>query len=662
MPTNFPGALDSLPNNRVKGNPIPASDHNDQSDVLMAVQAKVGVDSSAVPTSLDYRVSQLEDGGGSLVVSVNGETGAVVLDKTDLGLGSVDNTSDASKPVSSAAQTALNAKAAGAASSTDNAVARFDSTTGKVLQNSSLIADDDANLTLSTPSGVLDTKGGLNLTHTNGTGTSAYRVSQDDSDILRVKRTGDTTGDGAVYALMAIVSPTETTSGDSEATLSLATRQNGTGSKTRVLDVYNDEYSRDLGMGFRQLLKNNVPAPYRFEFHDKTVANGAFTLSGCTFTNGSPVFTYTSATGFTPSAEDWVWDNALTYIPDDTKIVSVVGTTVTMNRNATASGSGVSARGKNIREIARMNADRQLLVRKFIAANPLNVAEFGGPIQAGGYVSSDGTSGASATTGGATFKDGLYVSGTISGGGSGDVVGPASATDNALARFDTGTGKLVQNSAVTVDDSGNLFLPNSGLRMKDTNASHDLIFAMGSNITADRTISFFPGDASRNVTITANASIGGTMSGLNTGDQTIALTGDVTGSGTGSFAATLATVNANVGSFTNASVTVNAKGLVTAVSSGTSSGIVRSVSSISSGTTAGSAASTDYVYLCTGTFSLGLPAASGNSNRYTVKNAGTGTVTVDPNGTETVDGSLTAAVLAGQSVDLISDGTNWNVI
>lgn len=36
----------------------------------------------------------------------------------------------------------------------------------------------------------------------------------------------------------------------------------------------------------------------------------------------------------------------------------------------------------------------------------------------------------------------------------GDVVGPASATDNALARYDTTTGKLIQNSVVTVSDAG----------------------------------------------------------------------------------------------------------------------------------------------------------------------------------------------------------------
>ena len=42
--------------------------------------------------------------------------------------------------------------------------------------------------------------------------------------------------------------------------------------------------------------------------------------------------------------------------------------------------------------------------------------------------------------------------------GTGDVYGPASATDNAVARFDTTTGKLLQNSLVTIDDSGNLIV------------------------------------------------------------------------------------------------------------------------------------------------------------------------------------------------------------
>jgi ribosomal protein L14 len=39
-------------------------------------------------------------------------------------------------------------------------------------------------------------------------------------------------------------------------------------------------------------------------------------------------------------------------------------------------------------------------------------------------------------------------------GGFGDVIGPASATDNAVARYDGITGKLIQNSVVLIDDLG----------------------------------------------------------------------------------------------------------------------------------------------------------------------------------------------------------------
>lgn len=45
------------------------------------------------------------------VTTVAGQTGAVVLDKDDVGLGNVNNTSDAAKPVSTATQTALDLKA-----------------------------------------------------------------------------------------------------------------------------------------------------------------------------------------------------------------------------------------------------------------------------------------------------------------------------------------------------------------------------------------------------------------------------------------------------------------------------------------------------------------------------------------------------------------------
>jgi hypothetical protein len=74
---------------------------------------------------------------------------------------------------------------------------------------------------------------------------------------------------------------------------------------------------------------------------------------------------------------------------------------------------------------------------------------------------------------------------------------------------------------------------------------------------------------------TFNQNTTGSAATLTTG-RTIAITGDLgytspsfDGSGNVTAAGTLATVNTNVGSFTNASITVNGKGLITAASSGT---------------------------------------------------------------------------------------------
>jgi len=61
-----------------------------------------------------------------------------------------------------------------------------------------------------------------------------------------------------------------------------------------------------------------------------------------------------------------------------------------------------------------------------------------------------------------TVGSGLSITGTtITATGSGDVVGPASSTDNALVRFDGTTGKLVQNGQITESDTGDLANVNS---------------------------------------------------------------------------------------------------------------------------------------------------------------------------------------------------------
>lgn len=67
------------------------------------------------------------------------------------------------------------------------------------------------------------------------------------------------------------------------------------------------------------------------------------------------------------------------------------------------------------------------------------------------------------------------------------------------------------------------------------------------------------------------------------GNYITGLTGDGTASGPGSPAFTLATVNSNVGTFNSATVTVDAKGRVTAASSGSGGGLTTGTTTIASG-------------------------------------------------------------------------------
>lgn len=376
-----------------------------------------------------------------------------------------------------------------------------------------------------------------------------------------------------------------------------------------------------------------------------------------------------------------------------------------------------------------------------------------------------------------------------SNGGSGDVVGPASSSDNALTRFDGATGKIIQNSVVTLDDSGSMqgvtldsFANSIGAdhihyKIKATQAisvgdilkyvgwnagenaievakvssasdvaigiSHNSLaiggfglavvqgtvegfdtsaFTAGTilypntsgGLTATKPasgtyqacafvlrnqavngallVSFISPDyvtASSNTgntvvlrdasgnfsagTITAGLSgNASTATALATG-RTIAITGDLTytspsfnGSGNVTAAGTLATVNSNVGSFTNASVTVNAKGLVTAVSSGTAP--VTSVSGTAPIVSSGGA--TPAISITQATTSTNGYLSSTDWNTFNNKTSNTGTVTsvamtvptgLSVSGTPiTTSGTLAVTLTAGYSIPTTASQTNWD--
>lgn len=70
------------------------------------------------------------------------------------------------------------------------------------------------------------------------------------------------------------------------------------------------------------------------------------------------------------------------------------------------------------------------------------------------------------------------------------------------------------------------------------------------------------------------------------------------------------------------------------------------------------------VLFCTNSFTLSLAAAAtlGDGFSFGVVNAGTGSIVLDPSGSETIDGAATKSIAAGQSCFVITDGTNWRTV
>ena len=72
----------------------------------------------------------------------------------------------------------------------------------------------------------------------------------------------------------------------------------------------------------------------------------------------------------------------------------------------------------------------------------------------------------------------------------------------------------------------------------------------------------------------------------------------------------------------------------------------------------------DYLVLVNGTYTMTLPTAVGINGRcYHIKNIGSGIVTVDANGTQTIDGELTQLIVTKyDSLMIVSDNSNWHIV
>ena len=462
--------------------------------------------------------------------------------------------------------------ATGPSSATDNAVARFDATTGKLLQNSGVTISDTADLAgvktvalSGSTSGVLTLQPGATTTNHTLTLPSAQGAA---SSLLQNNGSGTLTWAAA---------STADTVGPSSATDNAVARFDLTTGKLLQNSGVTVSDTADLA-GVKTVALSGSTSGVLTLQPGATTTNHTLTLpsaqgeaSSLLQNNGSGTLTWAAASTADTVGPSSATDNAVARF-DLTTGKLLQNSSVTISDAAGVAG---------VKTIALSGATSGTLT-----------------VQPGGTTTDHTLTFPSAQGAASSYlkNDGA---GALTWASAGDATGPSSATDNAVARFDLTTGKLLQDSGVTISDTADL----AGAKTLALSGSTSGVLTLQ------------PGATTTNHTLTLPSAQGAASTVLtNDGAGTLTWAASA-GGGSGGFPLMIQTFTAS-GAYTPTAGTTRA--LVYATGGGGSGGGV--VTGYNNSSSAGGNGAGTYIGLfvinaeSTGTVTIGTGGAGGTSN------------------------------------------------